>query len=44
MEHTRHTTEMDNATQEFNNKIDQIIAETEARVKSMVLSYDIVTA
>ena len=31
-EHPRHTTEMDKATQEIGHKIDQIIAETEARI------------
>ena len=44
MEHTRHTTEMDKPTQEFGKRIDQLIAETNARVKSMVTSYDIIKA
>ena len=34
---------MDRATQEFDRKVDQLIAETEARVKTMVTSYDIIT-
>ena len=42
-EHTRHTTEMDRATQEFGKKLQQLIAETEPRVKTMVTSYDIIT-
>ena len=37
-------TEMDKATQEFGKKIDQLIAETDARVKSMVTSCDIIMA
>ena len=35
---------MDRATQEFNRKVDQLIAETKARVKTMVTFYDIITA
>ena len=42
-EHAWHTTEMDRATQEFDRKVDQLIAETEARVKTMVTSDDIIT-
>ena len=43
VEHTRHTMDMDKATQEFGKKIDQLIAETKAQVKTMVTSYDIIT-
>ena len=43
-EHTRHMTEMEQATTEFTKKIDQLLAEIDARIKSMNTSYEIITA
>ena len=43
-EHTRHVTEMEQATMDFTKKIDQLLDETGARVKSMNTSYEIITA
>ena len=43
-EHTRHLAEVEQVSADYSKRIDQILAETEARAKSLNSSYEIITA